>query len=52
MVSSDLERIRSCAATTCAWLFLDTTKNRTRRWCDMKTCGNREKVRRFRGLSR
>jgi predicted RNA-binding Zn ribbon-like protein len=48
MVSPDLERVRTCAATTCAWLFLDTTKNRARRWCDMKTCGNREKVRRFR----
>jgi predicted RNA-binding Zn ribbon-like protein len=45
---SELERVRTCAATACAWLFLDTTKNRARRWCDMKTCGNREKVRRFR----
>ena len=37
-----------CADSTCAWLFLDTTRNRTRRWCDMKACGNRNKVRRFR----
>jgi predicted RNA-binding Zn ribbon-like protein len=51
MISPDLERVRTCAAATCAWLFLDTTKNRARRWCDMKTCGNREKVRRFRGAS-
>jgi predicted RNA-binding Zn ribbon-like protein len=29
-------------------MFLDMTKNRARRWCDMKTWGNREKVRRFR----
>jgi predicted RNA-binding Zn ribbon-like protein len=28
---------------------MDTTRNRTRRWCDMKACGNRNKVRRFRG---
>jgi predicted RNA-binding Zn ribbon-like protein len=49
ITSSDVDRVRTCAAATCAWLFLDTTKNRTRRWCDMKTCGNREKVRRFRG---
>jgi predicted RNA-binding Zn ribbon-like protein len=48
LVSPDVDRVRTCAATTCAWLFLDTTKNRARRWCDMKTCGNREKVRRFR----
>ena len=49
LTSPDLDRVRTCAAAACAWLFLDTTKNRARRWCDMKTCGNREKVRRFRG---
>jgi predicted RNA-binding Zn ribbon-like protein len=48
LTSSDVQRLRSCAADTCEWLFLDTTKNRTRRWCDMKICGNRAKVRRFR----
>jgi predicted RNA-binding Zn ribbon-like protein len=37
-----------CADETCGWLFLDTTRNRTRRWCVMKDCGNRAKVRRFR----
>src|SRR5437867_266741 len=41
-------RWRACAADTCEWLFLDRTKNRTRRWCDMKICGNRAKARRFR----
>jgi predicted RNA-binding Zn ribbon-like protein len=39
--------IRKCASTTCQWLFLDTSKNHTRRWCDMKICGNRNKARRF-----
>ena len=48
LTSSDAGRMRACAADTCEWLFLDTTKNRTRRWCDMKVCGNRAKVRRFR----
>ena len=43
-----LARVRQCADASCAWLFLDTTRNRTRRWCDMKECGNRNKVRRFR----
>ena len=43
-----LERVRVCADDSCAWLFVDTTRNRTRRWCDMKICGNRNKVRRFR----
>ena len=50
LVSPELDRVRTCAAVACAWLFLDATKNRARRWCDMKTCGNREKVRRFREL--
>jgi predicted RNA-binding Zn ribbon-like protein len=48
LTSPDVDRVRTCAADTCEWLFIDTTKNRTRRWCDMKVCGNREKVRRFR----
>lgn len=48
LTSEDLTRVRTCAADICEWLFIDTTKNRTRRWCDMKVCGNREKVRRFR----
>jgi predicted RNA-binding Zn ribbon-like protein len=39
--------VRQCAAETCWWLFLDTSRNQSRRWCDMKVCGNREKVRRF-----
>src|SRR5262245_31944333 len=51
LTSPDLDRVRTCAADTCEWLFIDTTKNRTRRWCDMKVCGNRAKVRRFRGQS-
>jgi predicted RNA-binding Zn ribbon-like protein len=51
LTSSELDRVRGCAARTCEWLFIDTTKNRTRRWCDMAVCGNREKVRRFRERS-
>jgi len=42
-------RVRVCEATAldgCGWLFLDTSKNGTRRWCEMKTCGNRYKARR------
>jgi predicted RNA-binding Zn ribbon-like protein len=40
-----------CADHACGWLFLDTTRNRTRRWCTMGDCGNRAKVRRFRQKS-
>jgi predicted RNA-binding Zn ribbon-like protein len=47
MMSEDLSRVRTCGADTCRWLFLDTSKNHTRRWCNMKVCGNRMKARRF-----
>jgi len=33
-----------CAGRNCGWLFLDTSKSRRRRWCDMKTCGNAAKA--------
>ncbi|MBV9222754.1 MAG: CGNR zinc finger domain-containing protein [Acidobacteriaceae bacterium] len=47
LTSERLTVVRSCSAEHCRWLFLDTSKNHTRRWCDMKTCGNRMKARRF-----
>jgi predicted RNA-binding Zn ribbon-like protein len=46
--SSQLAHVRACAADNCRWWFVDETKNHSRRWCDMKLCGNRAKVRRFR----
>jgi predicted RNA-binding Zn ribbon-like protein len=47
LTSERLDRIGQCADDRgCGWLFLDTTKNRSRRWCDMRDCGNRAKVRR------
>jgi predicted RNA-binding Zn ribbon-like protein len=46
MASPDLAFVRECAGYDCGWLFMDTTKNRSRRWCDMSTCGNRAKGRR------
>jgi predicted RNA-binding Zn ribbon-like protein len=48
VISPRLTRLRACAAQDCGWWFVDDTKNRSRRWCDMKLCGNREKLRRFR----
>ena len=48
VVSERLGRLRACASSDCGWWFADETKNRSRRWCDMKTCGNREKIKRFR----
>ncbi len=46
LTSEDLRQVRECASSTCSWLFLDTTRNRSRQWCDMRSCGNREKARR------
>jgi predicted RNA-binding Zn ribbon-like protein len=43
-----LERVHQCESDTCGWLFVDSTKNHSRRWCVMKDCGNAAKVRRFR----
>ena len=47
LTSDAMSRLRACGSETCRWLFLDTSKNHTRRWCDMKVCGNRMKARRF-----
>lgn len=46
LFGADLNKVKQCKG--CGWLFLDTSKNGRRRWCDMKTCGNREKVNRHR----
>lgn len=46
LTSGELAAVRECASPTCRWLFLDHSRNQSRRWCDMKTCGNRVKVRR------
>ncbi len=41
-----LPLIGRCDGSNCGWLFLDTSKNKRRRWCDMTTCGNAAKARR------
>jgi predicted RNA-binding Zn ribbon-like protein len=46
LVSEELTRVKECATDNCNWLFLDASKNRSRRWCEMKECGNRAKARR------
>ena len=48
LVLGELGRVRRCAGPRCARVFLDVTKNGTRRWCDMRTCGNRAKAARHR----
>lgn len=47
VTSGDVQRLRRCEGEGCGWFFLDTTRNRSRRWCNMAVCGNRAKVKRF-----
>jgi predicted RNA-binding Zn ribbon-like protein len=47
LTSPESDRVRQCAAEDgCGWLFYDTSRNRSRRWCDMGTCGNKAKAQR------
>jgi predicted RNA-binding Zn ribbon-like protein len=46
------ERLRYCANPACRWVYLDTTKNQNRRWCETATCADRMNVRRFRARQR
>ena len=52
MATGRWRAVRECASDTCTWMFLDTSKNHSRRWCEMARCGNRDKVHRFRARSR
>lgn len=47
LLSDRLDRVKQCDAPDCTHLFLDTSRNRSRRWCDMAVCGNRMKQRRY-----
>jgi predicted RNA-binding Zn ribbon-like protein len=46
LTSGKLERVKQCPYPHCGWLFVDLSKNRSRRWCEMSVCGNRTKARR------
>ena len=46
LTSESLNLLRQCPGEGCAWLFLDTSRNKSRRWCTMEVCGNRSKARR------
>jgi predicted RNA-binding Zn ribbon-like protein len=52
LISPDSSKIGECGEPTCRWLFLDHSKNHSRRWCDMRVCGNRAKIQRFRARQR
>jgi predicted RNA-binding Zn ribbon-like protein len=48
LADHDAGRLRICADESCGWLFIDESPAGRRRWCDMRTCGNRAKVARHR----
>jgi len=45
LTSGPLDRVKACAG--CRWLFVDESRNKSRRWCTMEECGTHEKVRRY-----
>ena len=52
LTGESAERIRLCSSHDCGWLFLDESRNGSRRWCSMEGCGNVEKARRYRRRQR
>ncbi len=46
LTAGELERVKQCPYPHCGWLFVDLSKNKSRRWCEMSVCGNRTKARR------
>ncbi|HVO43023.1 MAG TPA: ABATE domain-containing protein [Aggregatilineales bacterium] len=48
LTSPEVSRVHECGNGNCSWLFLDLSRNHSRRWCKMESCGNRVKARRFR----
>ena len=52
LVRGELNRVRLCANPRCGRVFYDGTRNASRRWCAMGTCGNREKAAKYRKTRR
>ncbi len=52
IAAGETDRLRICANEGCRWVFEDASRAGRRRWCDMATCGNRAKVRRYRSRHR
>ena len=46
LTSAERQQVRECGGSACSWLFLDRSRNRSRRWCSMESCGNRAKAQR------
>lgn len=45
LASEEVARVKQCPGERCGWVFLDESRNHSRRWCDSRECGNRERVR-------
>ena len=50
--STKTHRLKVCPNRECRWLFFDETRGNTKRWCNDRLCGNRDKVRRYRAAHR
>ena len=48
LITGEVTRVKRCPAADCGWVFWDSSKNRSRRWCSMDDCGARSKMRRYR----
>jgi predicted RNA-binding Zn ribbon-like protein len=48
IIDGSFERLKACANESCRWVYLDRSKNRSKRWCDMQTCGNAANARAYR----
>jgi predicted RNA-binding Zn ribbon-like protein len=48
MADGSWQRLKACRSDTCRWAFVDNARNRSRQWCSMSVCGNRQKARMFR----
>ncbi|WP_257985183.1 CGNR zinc finger domain-containing protein [Bacillus sp. T33-2] len=46
LISDEKKKLKACAGGECGWLFVDTSRNKSRRWCSMEDCGNRAKAKR------
>ncbi|PPK68291.1 CGNR zinc finger domain-containing protein [Actinokineospora auranticolor] len=51
LITGEAARVKRCDARECGWLYWDSSRNTSRRWCSMRVCGNRAKARRHRALS-
>ena len=48
MADGSWSRLKACARDACRWVYFDASRNRSKRWCSMGVCGNREKGEAFR----